>query len=343
MRCAPSVRLLRIEATLELRPSKLPSYRVLNHARFWRKGLEEIATVTTSEVSARGSEELRWSSFSGGLVLDCTHAGRPWRLVHSHYTLCVVHRGRADWEYRGLHFSCDPGTVYVCEPGEVHVTRRVHVPGDYTVFFLDPLAVERAAAELELLGLPHFAGKGVSRPDLWRRFASVKGLLGPTSPESLDQELTGLIATLLLETQPKASASLVKSSALYGVRDLLRERYLADPNQVVRLATIAEEVGISYHRLVHSFSRKFGVAPYEYVSLIRAQHALSELRRGPREGCPSLTAVAQQCGYSDSAHLSRSFRRYWGQTPLSVARELNPAWSGPGRAARKAIRKATLG
>ncbi|HYP86496.1 MAG TPA: AraC family transcriptional regulator, partial [Polyangiaceae bacterium] len=265
-----------------------------------------------------------------------------WRLVHSHYTLCVVHRGRADWEYRGLHFSCDPGTVYVCEPGEVHVTRRVHVPGDYTVFFLDPLAVKRAAEGLELLGLPHFAGKGVSRPDLWRRFASVKGLLGPTSPESLEQELARLVATLLLETQPKASAD-VKGGALHGVRELLRERYRADPTRVVRLATIAEEVGLSYHRLVHAFSRKFGVAPYEYVSLIRAQHALSSLRQGPREGCPSLTAVAQQCGYSDSAHLSRSFRRYWGQAPLSVARELNPAWAGPGRATRKAGRRAAQG
>jgi AraC-like DNA-binding protein len=302
--------------------------------------------LTNSELSARSNErleKLRWSAFSGGLALDCANAGKPWRLVHSHYTICIVHRGRADWEYRGLHFSCDPGTVYICEPGEVHVTRRVYVPGDYTVFFLDPGAVERASEGLELLGLPHFAGMGVTRPDLWRRFASVKDLLGPTSPESLEQELSRLLATLLLETQSKASATDVKGSTLDGVRDLLRERYRADPNRVVRLATIAEEVGISYHRLVHAFSRRFGVAPYEYVSLIRAQHALSELRRGPREGCLSLTAVAQQCGYSDSAHLSRSFRRYWGQTPLVVARELNSAWAGPGRATRKASRKVPRG
>ena len=314
---------------------------------FGVEGLSEYVVLTTSEVSAGGKnaleERLHWSSVSLGLVLDCSHANRPWRMVHSHYTLCVVHRGRADWEYRGLHFSCDPGTVYVCEPGEVHVTRRVHVPGDYTVFFLDPGAVERAAEELELLGLPHFAGMGVSQPDLWRRFASVRALLGPTSPESLEQELARLLVTLLLETQPKASAADVKPSALDGVRDLLRERYRADPNRVVRLATIAEEVGISYHRLIHLFSRRFGVAPYEYVSMIRAQQALSELRRGPRDDCLSLTAVAQQCGYSDSAHLSRSFRRYWGQTPLAVARELNPAWAGPGKATRTAGRKATRG
>lgn len=271
-------------------------------------------------------EEQRWSVLSDGLVLDCAHAGKAWRMVHSHYTLCVVHRGRADWEYRGLHFSCDPGTVYVCEPGEVHVTRRVYVPGDYTVFFLDPDAVGRAAASLELLGLPHFSGSGVTRPDLWQRFASVKQLLGPTSAESLEQELSRLVATLLLETQPKAPELDLKGSTLEGARELLRQHYRADPTRVVRLAPIAEEVGISYYRLVHAFSRRFGIAPYEDVWLIRAQHALSELRLGPRDGCLSLTAVAQQCGYSDSAHLSRSFRRYWGQTPLALARELNPTW-----------------
>lgn len=302
--------------------------------------------MTTGEVAASGErvrEQLRWSSFSGGLVLDCTHAGRPWRLVHSHYTLCVVHRGRADWEYRGLHFSCDPGTVYVCEPGEVHVTRRVHTPGDYTVFFLDPEAVARAAEQLELFGSPHFAGMGVTRPDLWQRFASVRTLLGPSTPEGLEQELAHLVATLLLETQPKARTADVKSRTLEGVRDLLRERYRADPSRVVRLGDIAEEVGISYHRLVHAFSRRFGVAPYEYVSLVRAQHALSVLRQGPREDCPSLTAVAQLCGYSDSAHLSRSFRRYWGQTPLAAARELNPAWAAPGKAPHTRVRRATPG
>lgn len=302
--------------------------------------------LTQGEVPTNGEgtgEQLRWSSLSSGLVLDCTRAGRPWRLVHSHYTLCVVHRGRADWEYRGLHFSCDPGTVYVCEPGEVHVTRRVHVPGDYTVFFLDPEAVASAAAQLELLGSPHFAGIGVERPDLWQRFAALKTLLGPSGPECLEQGLSSVVATLLLETQPKARAIEVKASALEEVRALLRERYRADPNRVVRLAAIADEVGISYHRLVHAFSRRFGVAPYEYVSLVRAQHALSVLRRGPREDCLSLTAVAQLCGYSDSAHLSRSFRRYWGQTPLTVARELNSAWATPGRAPRTRPRRATPG
>jgi AraC-like DNA-binding protein len=275
----------------------------------------------------RPLEAQRWSALANGVVLDCTHAGKPWRLVHSHYTLCVVHRGRADWEYRGIHFSCDPGTVYVCEPGEVHVTRRVYVPGDYTVFFLDPEAVGRAAEELELVGTPHFAGVGVARPDLWQRFASVKRLLEPPSAESLEQELSRLVATLLLETQPKAPTTEVKDCTLEGARELLRTRYRADPTRVVRLGPIAQEVGISYYRLVHAFSRRFGIAPYEYISLIRAQHALSELRRGPREGCLSLTAVALQCGYSDSAHLSRSFRRYWGQAPLALARELNPAWA----------------
>lgn len=297
--------------------------------------------VSTGDLGA--GEELRWSAFSGGLLLDCTRAGKPWRLVHSHYTLCVVHRGRADWEYRGLHFSCDPGTVYVCEPGEVHVTRRVHVPGDYTVFFLDPDAVTRAAEQLELGGAPHFVGSGVNRPDLWQRFASIKALLGPACPETLEQELSRLVAKLLLETQPKAQAPDAKDRALEGVRDLLRERYRADPNRVVRLTAVAEEVGISYHRLVHSFSRRFGVAPYEYVSLVRAQHALSVLRQGPREECRSLTAVAQVCGYSDSAHLSRSFRRYWGQTPLNIARELNRGWAAPGRAPGTRTRRAKPG
>jgi len=280
----------------------------------------------TKDALADTDEVHRWAPFSGGMVLDCKHASKSWRLVHSHYTLCVVHRGRADWQYRGLHFSCDPGTVYVCEPGEVHVTKRVYVPGDYTVFFLDPDAVARAAQELELGFTPHFAGRGVARVDLWRAFAKTQGFLAPSAAEGLEEELSRLVGSLLLETQPNAAAPDLSARKLEAVRALLAERYRADPTRTVRLRPIAAEVGISYHRLVHAFSRRFAVAPYEFVSLVRAQHALSELRRGPREHCGSLTAVAQQCGYSDSAHMSRSFRRYWGQPPRAVASSVNPAW-----------------
>jgi AraC-like DNA-binding protein len=239
-----------------------------------------------------------------------------------------VHSGRADWEYRREHFSCDPGTVYVCEPGEVHVTRRVYVPGDYTVFFLDPEAVTRAAACVELLRAPHFPQRGVARPDLWQRFAAVKNYLGPSSGEALEQELAGLVTSLLLETQPGAHLPEVKESTLSDVRGLLAERYRADPTRVVRLGPIAEEVGISCSRLVHAFSQRFGVGPYEFVELVRAQQALSELRRGPRDGCPSLTAVAQQCGYSDSAHMSRQIKRFFGTAPRALAGDINPSWRG---------------
>jgi AraC-like DNA-binding protein len=290
----------------------------------------------TTDSRAHAGEVHRWAPFSGGMVLDCKNAVKPWRLAHSHYTLCVVHRGRADWQYRGLHFSCDPGTVYVCEPGEVHVTKRVYAPGDYTVFFLDPEAVARAAQELEIGCTPHFAGRGVARIDLWRAFANIQGFVAPRTSEGLEEELSRLIGSLLLETQPKAVAPDCSAHKLDAVRALLAERYRADPTRVVRLRPIAAEVGVSYHRLVHAFSRRFAVAPYEYVSLVRAQHALSELRRGPREQCSSLTAVAQQCGYSDSAHLSRSFRRYWGLSPRAVASAVNPAWTQRKKARRSA-------
>lgn len=224
--------------------------------------------------------------------------------------------------------------MYVCEPGEVHVTRRVYVPGDYTVFFFDPEAMARAAGGVGLGAEPHFEQRGVGRPDLWQRFAALKSLLEPGCSEALEQELAELVATLLVETQTRAELPDCGEGLLDEVRLLLVERYRSDPSRVVRLATIAEEVGISYYHLVHAFSRRYGVAPYEFVALIRAQHALSELRRGPRDDCRTLTALAQQCGYSDSAHMSRSFRRYWGVPPRALARDVNPAWVARAKARR---------
>lgn len=47
----------------------------------------------------------------------------------------------------------------------------------------------------------------------------------------------------------------------------------------------------------------------------RARHATQLLRQGA-----SIAAVAQDAGYFDQAHLTRSLRRFVGQTPAQVVR-----------------------
>jgi AraC-like DNA-binding protein len=82
----------------------------------------------------------------------------------------------------------------------------------------------------------------------------------------------------------------------------------------------AAELGMRPEALSRGFHREFGVSPKQFRLEARARRAWLEVLRSPR----TLTTIAQDFGFSDLAHLSRSVRSLTGYPPS--------AWrsSGPG-------------
>jgi len=267
-----------------------------------------------------------WTAFNGGVALDCTGGSKLWKLVHVHYTVCVLRRGRADWKYRQRQFSFEPGAMYICEPGEAHETTRVDCPGDFTVLFLDPSAIQDCSQELGIQGEPHFPSQGIAGPELLAQFSRVRAVLGSAQPAPLEQELARLTSQLLLQANQNARPHTTSKLGVARARRSLEDQFLADPTAVPCVRTLAQELGVPYHSLVRGFSKYYAIAPYELVSSMRAQHALLELRRGPSGECSTFTDIAHKWGYADSAHLTRSLRQHFGATPGVLARQLNANW-----------------
>lgn len=82
---------------------------------------------------------------------------------------------------------------------------------------------------------------------------------------------------------------------------------------VPRLADAARSIGISTTRLTHLFSREVGIPFRRYVLWARIKRAVEASRRGA-----NATAAAIEAGFSDSAHLSRTFRATLGLPPSLV-------------------------
>jgi AraC-like DNA-binding protein len=94
-------------------------------------------------------------------------------------------------------------------------------------------------------------------------------------------------------------------------------RYLrAQPGVLgdVSLATLAAVAGLSESRLMHVFTESLGVAVRPYILWLRVQRACGELLGGA-----SATKAALEAGFSDAAHLTRTFRRMLGITPTELA------------------------
>jgi AraC-like DNA-binding protein len=99
----------------------------------------------------------------------------------------------------------------------------------------------------------------------------------------------------------------------------LREQLAEDTPSLQSLAGMA---GLSPSRFMHVFTESVGVPLRPYVLWLRLQRACGELMRGA-----TLTAAAHGAGFSDAAHMTRTFRRMLGTTPSELVQ-----WRQPGRA-----------
>lgn len=80
------------------------------------------------------------------------------------------------------------------------------------------------------------------------------------------------------------------------------------------LKTLAGISGLSPSRFMHVFTQSTGVPLRPYILWLRLQRACCDLMAGAK-----VTAAAHSAGFSDAAHLTRTFRRMLGMTPSDLA------------------------
>lgn len=93
--------------------------------------------------------------------------------------------------------------------------------------------------------------------------------------------------------------------------------HLHDPRAVLNdlsLKTLARIAGLSPSRFMHAFTESVRVPVRPYILWVRLQQAACDLKNGA-----SVTGAAHRAGFSDSAHLTRTFRRMLGATPSDLA------------------------
>ena len=101
----------------------------------------------------------------------------------------------------------------------------------------------------------------------------------------------------------------LSSQQYKNVLDFIKGKY----GQSITLEDLSSEASISPNHFSKLFKSTIGSSPMQFVMSYRIEQAKKLISNSEL----SLVEIAQKCGFSDQAHLSRSFKSKFGKSPKS--------------------------
>jgi len=89
----------------------------------------------------------------------------------------------------------------------------------------------------------------------------------------------------------------------------------------VRLSDLIVASGVSERKARDDFSRLVGLPPKQFAKLLQVNHAFGALMS---LGEKRLAELALECGFSDQAHMTRTFGEFLGSSPVRFAEDIEP-------------------
>jgi AraC family transcriptional regulator len=127
------------------------------------------------------------------------------------------------------------------------------------------------------------------------------------------ESLANVLAVHLLRQYSAAKPRLAIYKGGLSERQLLQVlEYINEHlNQDIKLADLAQLIGMSQFHFSHLFKQSMGMAPYQYLLQQRIERAKQLLKQTER----SIMEIAFLCGFNSHSHLSKQFRQLTGMTP----------------------------
>ncbi|MBC7794867.1 MAG: helix-turn-helix transcriptional regulator [Clostridia bacterium] len=213
--------------------------------------------------------------------------------------------------YDGGSLHMGPGDWMWIDSGFAH--SGVNVPGSnfLTVFISDKLVAE-AGLDLAPIG----AWAQPAPKELAASLTTLAVLLLDRKPAKAFER--PMLAALLdyVGTVFEPRQIFVVDSAVQQARSILD----SDPLSKLPVSSVARLVDLSGSELSRRFKARFRISPVMY----RKQLRLALATRGLLQG-DSVSTAAYSAGFSDAAHLSRTFKQQYGMNPSTWVQRLTTA------------------
>lgn len=252
--------------------------------------------------------------------LRLTHASFPpgARLashIHDRATFGVMLSGGFDLRFASpaltrRDYACEAGRIFTEPAGESHGNDIGSGGADVLVLQVDPESSDASVEPFRALLLDEIHHFRHARVTLNAR-RMVRELESPDALSDLALEALALeslvhAGRLLRDAAPGDPAWLRRAE------ELVRERF----REALRIADVAEVVGVHPAHLATVFRRKHGMPLGTFIRRLRLEWTADRLTRSSA----SLSSIAYEAGFADQSHFTRAFKRYTGLTPGAYRR-----------------------
>lgn len=225
------------------------------------------------------------------------------------------------WQLRGCGEMVQGAGRFLLKPGQVALYRlstpyKLRTVGDYRILMLS-FDLSEMPERLRLA--EHFAGVPIRASTAFRAAEAVINTLFSVAVDdtyaSVIEHVLDLIFGSLLEViRTESLAKFEYSERLEKAREATFAS-IADPGFAPE--DLARALGISRRSLYMEFQRHGIVSPATFIRNFRLEKCHEALLAPAFRRC-SITQIAYQYGFSDSAYFSRAFRAKYGVTPSAL-------------------------
>jgi AraC-like DNA-binding protein len=236
---------------------------------------------------------------------------------HDVFSIGVIVNGQSVYVNGRQNETVGPGTVVMMNPGDVHACNPA---GDeawsYRMLYIDVAWLGSIQRELGVTRADHFqpfATISTKSPSLCGAVSQLYETLVSRDSSHLEKETASasLAVSMHGSLAARKRAPRMENPRLARAVEFIRASYRSQ----IKLKEICDASGLSASYLVRAFKQQYNMTPHAYVTNCRVEYCREQLRKGR-----SLAEIASAAGFSDQAHLQRTFKRLVAATPGQFSR-----------------------
>ena len=224
---------------------------------------------------------------------------------HDKFVIGMTIEGVQSFRYRGEDRHSLPGGIIILHPDETHDGRAGTEHGfRYRSAYVEPAIIQAA---LGGKALP-FIAEGISTD---RRLSKAVSRLLAQYDDALDPlDLDDILYEVAWSLQEIGNQREAKGSYNYRATEIARSYIEAHLDEKITMERLEQISNHNRWELSRDFRALLGTSPYRYLIMRRLEKARHMLVEGN-----TIVDTAIACSFSDQSHLSRHFKKTYGQTP----------------------------